>query len=79
MSAHTKRFAFHAVLLTTGVALIILRIFPLSALGLGVFLFSFSYSSYRRGALPSVWWLIALIVLCGLAAVWGLATGTAFT
>lgn len=79
MSAHTKRFLFHALLLTTGVALILLRVFPLSALGLGVFLLSFSYSSYRRGAMPSVWWLVGLIVLCGLAAVLGLAIGTVFT
>jgi hypothetical protein len=79
MSAHTKRFALHAVLLTTGVVLIMLRILPLSALGLGLFLFSLSYSSYRSRATPSAWWLAPLILLVGLAVVWGLPTGTAFT
>jgi hypothetical protein len=79
MNISTKRFLVHSTLLTAGVALIILHASSLSAYGLGLFLISHSYSGYRKGKLPSIWWLVALTVLCGAFFVWDLARGVAFS
>ena len=79
MKLLTRRFVFRSTLLTVGVALMI--IFDgsiLSSYGLGLFLLSNSYSVHQKGELPSIWWLVALTVLCGVGFLWDLVCGVAF-
>jgi hypothetical protein len=77
MSISTKRFMIHSTLLTVGVALIIFHAAILSAYGLGLFLLAYTYSGYRKGELPSIWWLVTLTVLCGGFFTWDLVRGVA--
>jgi hypothetical protein len=79
MNISTKRFVIHSTLLTVGVALIIFHASILSSYGLGLFLLSYTYSGYRKGKLPSIWWLVALTVLCGGFFTWDLVRGVAFS
>jgi hypothetical protein len=78
MNISTKRFLVHSTLLTVGVALIIFHASSLEAYGLGLFLLSFSYSGYRKSNVPSIWWLVALTILCVIFFVWDLVRGDAF-
>lgn len=73
----TKRFLLHSLLITVGVALIIYHAATLDAYGLGLFLLSFSYSGYRKGKYPSIWWMVALTALCAIFFIWDWTRGVA--